>query len=54
MAQTQFLQDTPLSSAVTATHEHSRPVRRVGKVFAASEPMPNTWSGLKTIVVVEG
>jgi predicted transposase YbfD/YdcC len=53
MAQTQFLQSSPLSCATAIDSRHSRIVKRTCQVFAVPESLQNQWAGLKTFVVVE-
>ncbi|BAY14299.1 transposase [Anabaenopsis circularis NIES-21] len=53
MAQSQLLQDTPLSCATNVEHHHSRTVQRRCQVFAVRDQISQQWAGLKTFVVVE-
>lgn len=53
MAQSQLLQDIPLSCATNSEHRHSRAIQRQCKVFAVSDNIQKQWAVLKTFVVVE-
>ncbi|WP_347276234.1 ISAs1 family transposase [Coleofasciculus sp. FACHB-542] len=53
MAQRQSQRDIPLSSATTVEDIHSRQVQRECKVFAVPQQLQQTWTGIKTFVVIE-
>jgi predicted transposase YbfD/YdcC len=53
LAQSQLLQDNPLSCATAIEHHHSRTIQRQCKVFAINDKLQQKWAGLKAFVVVE-